>query len=208
MDINVDFSDKKVQQITVILLIGIVLSGLIYWFQIKDNRVLLESEISKRDAKQLELNKVKQLKPKLEELRVAVNKLRDMLTELETKFPSSANTPSLISSITKMAKDNQLYVINFKPLPRAEKEYYVEHQYQLDVIGSYHKLGKFFQDLADYELIVNVSQVSLKTSGILSKDLAEYRALELGDMKYDDRIKSISAKFKLSTYSSKDEATK
>ena len=203
MDLNsIDFRDKKVQQITVILLLGFILSGVIFWFQVKENRVKLEDAISVRDTKQKELNKVRALKPQLEDLRKAVEKLRVELEELENIFPSSSDTPSLISSFTKMARDQQLIVVNFKPLGENVREYYVEHNYQLEIIGAYHKLAEFFESLAEFELLVNVSNLDLKTSSLMSRDIAEYRALEL-ETAYDDRVNSVVAKFKLSTYSSK-----
>ncbi len=203
MDLNsIDFRDKKVQQITAILLFGIIIAGLIFWFQIKENRVVLEDAISVRDTKQKELNKVRALKPQLDQLRMAVEKLRVELEEYEAIFPSSADTPQLISSITKMARDNQLIVVNFKPLSENVREYYVEHNYQLEIIGAYHKLAEFFEALAEFELLVNVSNLDLKTSSVMNSDIAKYRALEL-ESKYDDRVNSVGAKFKLSTYSSK-----
>jgi len=202
MGMNVDFTDKKVQQITGIILIGIIVSGLLYWFQIKDNVTTLKSETEKRDTKRTELNRVRNLSSKLELLRDAVSKLRVELDELEGKFPTSANTPSLMSSITKMAYDNKLHVINFKPLPDVTKEYYVEHSYEIQLIGPYHKLGRFFQELADFELIVNVDKVTLKPSSLMSKNIADYRMLDMGDRKYDDRVNSVDTKFKISTYSS------
>lgn len=199
---NIDFTDKKVQQITVILLLGFLLSGAIYWFQIKENLVTLESAKTLRDSKQQELNKVQALKPQLEQLRSAVEKLRVELEALEAVFPSSADTPSLISSITKMARDNELIVVNFKPLGEVPQEFYVEHSYEIEILGAYHKLAEFFEALAEFDLIVNVSNLDLKASSVMSKDIADYRALNL-DAKYDDRVNSVMSKFKLSTYSSK-----
>lgn len=207
MDLNsIDFTDKKVQQIVAILLVGILAAGAIYWFQIKENRVKLADAITVRDTKQKELNKVRALKPQLEQLRAAVKKLRLELDELEAIFPDSANTPSLISSITKMARDNDLALINFKPLGTSAQEFYVEHNYELEIDGPYHKLARFFEELAQFELIVNVSNLKLKNSSVMARDIAEYRALGL-DEKYDDRVNSVNAKFKISTYSSKSSTT-
>ena len=205
-NLNIDFADKKVQQIIAIILVGIIASGLIYWFMIKVNTEELNNLKAKRDSKQLELNKVRQLEPQLVDIKKTVSELKVKLSELEEKFPSSVNTPQLISSITKMAHDNKLYVINFKPLPQIEKEYYIEHSYELELVGPYHKIGEFFQDLADYELIINISGLSLKASNVLQKDISDYASIDHQGKRYDDRINSIDAKFKISTYSSKNKS--
>ncbi len=199
---NIDFSDKKVQQIVIILLVGILASGLIFWFMVKDNTVTLNEAIADRDTKQQELNKVRALKPQLEQLRKAVEKLRIELAGYEAIFPSKADTPSLISSITKIARDNELLLVNFRPLGETSQEFYVEHNYELEILGAYHKLAYFFESLAGFDLLVNISELDLKASSVMSRDIADYRDLKL-ERKYDDRVNSIVAKFKLSTYSSK-----
>jgi len=199
---NIDFSDKKVQQVIAIVLMGVIIAGAIFWFQIKGNNEKLKSAISVRDEKQQELNKILQLKPQLEKLRIAVSNLRTELTALESVFPDSADTPSLITNITKMARDNQLMVLNFKPLGEETQEYYIQHNYEIELVGAYHKLGTFFEALARFDLIVNVGSLELKPSSVMSKDIADYRLLEV-DSEYDDRVNSVVTKFKISTYSSK-----
>jgi len=203
MDIkNIDFSDKKVQQVIAILLMGILISGAIYGLQIKGNNEKLKAIVAVKNEKQQELNKILQLKPQLEKLRLAVAELRTELSALESVFPDSADTPSLISNITKMARDNELMVLNFKPLGEEVREYYVEHNYEIELLGAYHKLGVFFEALANFELIVNVSNLELKPSSVMAQDIADYRLLNV-ESEYDDRVNSVVTKFKISTYSSK-----
>jgi len=198
---NINFSDKKVQQITLIILFGILVSGAIYWFMIKDNRVELENAIVLRESKQQELNKILNLKPQLEQLRETVRILRVELAEYEAVFPDSANTPILMSSITKMIRDNDLSISSFTILGANNQPYYIQHNYQLEIVGPYHKIALFFERLAQFELIVNVSELDLKVNGTMNQEISEYGALQIDD-KYDDRINSIAAKFKISTYSS------
>ncbi len=199
---NIDFSDKKVQQVIAIILMGLIISGAIYWLQIKENTVKLKSAISVRDEKQQELNKILQLKPQLEKLRIAVANLRTELTALEAVFPDSADTPSLINNITKMARDNELMVINFKPLGEVVQEYYIEHNYEIELLGAYHKLGTFFEALARFDLIVNVGSLSLKPSSVMASDITNYQSLDISE-EYNDQVNSVITKFKISTYSSK-----
>lgn len=199
---NIDFSDKKVQQVIAIILMGLIISGAIFWLQIKGNNEKLKIANSVRDEKQQELNKILQLKPQLEKLRVSVANLRTKLTALEAVFPDSADTPSLISNITKMARDNELMVVNFKPLGEVVQEYYIEHNYEIELLGAYHKLGTFFEALARYNLIVNVGSLELKPSSVMAADITNYQSLDISE-EYDDRVNSVVTKFKLSTYSSK-----
>ncbi len=198
---SINFSDKKVQHITLILLSGILISGAIYWFLIKDHRVDLENAITLREAKQQELNKILNLKPQLEQLRETVRNMRDTLDALEEVFPDSANTPILMSSITKMIRDNDLSVSSFTILGANAQPYYIEHNYQLEIVGPYHKIARFFERLSQFDLIVNISELDLKVSSMMNQEISEYGALQIDD-KYDDRINSVTAKFKISTYSS------
>lgn len=199
---NIDLNDKKVQQVLAILLLGVIISGALYFLSIKGASEKLKAAVVVRDEKQDELNKILQLKPQLEKLRLAVASLRTELTALEAIFPDSSDTPSLISDITKVARDNELMVVNFKPLGDLPQDYYIEHDYEIELVGAYHKLGVFFEALAKFDLIINIGNLTLKPSSVMATDIADYRMLNL-PTEYDDRVNSVVTKFKISTFSSK-----
>ncbi len=200
MDLRLDFNDRKIQQIILILIIGIAGAGALYWYQIKPATEEIVILTAKKKEKEQELGKIKMMKPQLERLRSSVALLQVELDSLETIFPDSANIPELISNLTKVARDEEVATINFKPLGEVKKEYYTENSYEILLIGGYHNLARFFEKVARFDLIINVDNMVLKTSPTLQKDLQEYKLYEMDS--YNDEIKSVSAKFRITTYSS------
>jgi type IV pilus assembly protein PilO len=198
---SIDFNDPKIQKIILIILIGVALSGAIYYFQITPATEDLAVIISKRDKKQQELNEIRTIKPQLEKLRKSVKALEIELDSLSTVFPDSANLPSLISNLVKKARGVNVATLNFKPNADVKKQYYIEHSYEITILGGYHNIAKLLEHVANLDLIIKVDQMDIKVNPSLQKELDEYKSYDISDG-YDDSIRTILVKFRITTYSS------
>ncbi len=194
---KIDFKSPRVRNAAIVAVIGI--AGAAYWHQgifVKQGVRLDELE-GKRDKAQNELNSILAMKPQLNKLRKDIENGQKELDSLKSIFPDQKEIPKLIREITKVAKASQIYTVKFSPLPDVQKEYYVENRYNLSVAGRYHRLAKFFSFLANLPLLINLSDVSIAATGEAAKltDLEESTAI--------DDLPTITASFKLTTFSSK-----
>ena len=188
--------------------IGVLLAGFITYSmtmpRIEETKIVTE----KLQGKQQELNKIRNNENKLPTLQANVEKLEQELDSLEKFFPDEVDLPKLISRITKVARSENIYATTFSPQAPKVQEYYIENSYNITVLGSYHNLGKFFARIANFDLIVNVNNMKLVTSGSVAKEMQDYLNLHDINDSYNNSVKSTKATFKITTYSSLPDASK
>ncbi len=79
-------------------------------------------------------------------------------------LPEKDEVPSLLTSISQVGKDSGLEFLLFKPEPEVLKDFYAELPITMELSGSYHDLGVFFDQLAGMPRIVNINRFEM-TSG-------------------------------------------
>jgi type IV pilus assembly protein PilO len=150
----------------IILLVG---AGVYYWFTetftpIQQERILLQSQLKQ---KQDTLRVIQALKPQLNLLKNEVAFSQRKLDSLKSIFPDQKEIPKLIREITAVARASGITTTKFNPLPDVEREYYIENKYAISVEGGYHALADFYAFLANFTLIINLSNMQIST---LSED--------------------------------------
>ena len=102
--------------------------------------------------------------------------LKQQLLEMEQSFgdmlkqlPDQTEVAGLIVDISQTGLAAGLEFELFKPGSEKLSEFYAELPIQLKVIGRYHQFGKFVSDLAALSRIVTTHDVSIKSSGTVSK---------------------------------------
>jgi type IV pilus assembly protein PilO len=188
--------DPKTRNILIIVFLGIL--GVVGWVQliyIEKNKECgaLQTKLAE---KQKELNSILALKPQLHRLEMEIAAAQHKLDSLKSIFPDQKEVPKLIREITGVARVTSIYTTKFTPSADVEKEYYIENGYDIAVSGAYHDLARFFSFLAKMPLIINLSNVSIRTSPRLeeSKKLSEERGTT---------ISTVNASFRMTTFSSK-----
>ncbi|MDR0304866.1 MAG: type 4a pilus biogenesis protein PilO [Chitinispirillales bacterium] len=205
---NIDLSDAKTQKIIAIILIGIIVVGLIGNFQIRVKHLELKALKTKSAQKTEELNKILVLKPQLEMMRIEVARLQHEMDSLESIFPRNPDVPNLITNITKISRALKISMTSFKPNGTLVKDYYVENYYDMSILGSYHSVGDFFASIANFDLLININKVNVRVSPTLVNELKYFVEKYKGSKGTDEMINSIQVVFRLTTYSSLQEAGK
>jgi type IV pilus assembly protein PilO len=193
---NLDIKDPNVRNV----LIGVaVILGVTYlWFdsfympKMEEIKTLTE----KKEKVEAELLKINALKPQLERLRQESIIMEAKLDSLKNIFPDKKEVPRLIREITAVNRRSGVITTRFTPMPDVEREYYIENKYNVMMLGDYHNLGALFSYLANFQLIVNLDNVSINANpsyGVSGKDAGIY----------EDRQPSVLATFELTTFSSR-----
>ena len=184
-----DLKDPKTQKI---ILAGIGIFLLVYFWHTKiyqgyekkiDARAQQYEEI-RTELKNVEL-KFRSLGALKEEYRGLTRRYRTV----ERLLPETQSVPDFLSQIHSAALESNSQIMEISPLGASPEGFYNLDSYQVVVNTTYHDLGWFLADVADFPFIVNVSELELQE---ITTDVAE--AVKEG------QDYTITATFKLTTY--------
>lgn len=135
-----------------------------------------------------------------------LNAYRKKMQEAEEQFkivmralPEKEEIPTLLTGISKAGKDSGLEFILFKPTPEIEKDFYAEIPVAMQVIGDYHGVATFFENVANLNRIVNIRDIDMKPDKENNKLLAScsavtYKFIEASDKETSGKRKKNSKK--------------
>ena len=96
-------------------------------------------------------------------------KFRKEMEEVNRQFemalrllPNKREIPSLLRTITQLGNDSNLEFLYFSPGNERPKDFFIEIPVALEVKGTYHDVGTFFDKVGKMERIVNIFGVSMK----------------------------------------------
>ncbi|MCU0599238.1 MAG: type 4a pilus biogenesis protein PilO [Desulfobacterales bacterium] len=155
----------KLQRILICVgAVGAVI-GLFVWLlyipQIKEQTSLSKAIVEETD-------KLKQTKASAAEL----EKYQKLMEEKKAQFniaskqlPQTDEVPTLLKNISQAGKDAGLAFLLFKPVEESLKNFYAVIPVQMDLYGSFHDLGVFFDRVAGMSRIVNIKSFEMKVAG-------------------------------------------
>jgi type IV pilus assembly protein PilO len=193
---QLSWRNPKFRNALLIILVG--LGAFLFWYNQFYQPVIskINSLKTVQKQKQDELNTILALKPQLNILKAELNNAQMKLDSLKSIFPDQKEVPKLIRELTAVAGASGIYTTKFNPMPDVEKDYYLENRYSIGVTGGYHQLGVFFSFLANFPLIINLTEVVITANSDLENSRGDYEDQGLA-------LPSITASFALTTFSSK-----
>lgn len=90
-----------------------------------------------------------------------LQKLSRELDDAIQKLPDSAELPVLLTDITSVGKKSGLEFRSFRPRSEVSRGFYAEVPIDIELQGSYHNLGMFFDRVAHLPRIVRISEVAI-----------------------------------------------
>jgi len=148
------------------LLLGLVLGGALYFVlnhyvfkdirqqnvNIEENIRVLQREIQKGRAAQRDL-------PKLEE---EIRNLELELDRLRRILPKRKETDELLKKLKQLTERGHFKLQRFTPQAFIDRDFYLEWPMRVELRGTYHELGLFFDRLSRFSRIINVSELNIK----------------------------------------------
>jgi type IV pilus assembly protein PilO len=162
---------SKVQRIAIWAGLLILLIGAFVYFsylpkfktidRLKTNlaKVSKELEVAKKNARQLNAYR-KKMQDAEEQFKIVMRAL-----------PEKEEIPTLLTGISKAGKSSGLSFILFKPMPEVKKDFYAEIPVAMEVIGDYHGVAMFFENVAGLNRIVNIRNISMTPADKQAKTL-------------------------------------
>ncbi len=192
---KLNLQNPTIRNPLIALAVALALGYLWYSQSYKEAQATLQNKLTTKEQKESELRTILALRPQLETLRAEKVNAEKRLDSLRAIFPDHRQVPRLVRDLSSVARASSIVTTKFNPIPEVEQEFHIENRYNVAVSGMYHSLGEFYAYLANFPLIINLSNV------IISANPGYRDAMERDE--YDMFSSSVMATFQLTTFSSK-----
>jgi type IV pilus assembly protein PilO len=114
------------------------------------------------DAKRQELQQAQQDAIELAAFQVEVNDLNGRLDALSAVLPEQQEVSQLLRRLQTFAVQSNLTIRAFRPQAALTHEMHAEWPIRLQLDGTFHNLGMFFDRISKFARIINVSDVVIR----------------------------------------------
>ena len=127
-----------------------------YWFVIKDQRAVLESEQRQEVVLKADFMEKKALAINLDAYKQQMVEAEETFGVLLMQLPNRTEVPDLLIDITQAGLARGLQFERFKPGAIVNRDFYAEMPVSVSVTGNYHQIGEFISEVAALPRIVNI----------------------------------------------------
>ncbi len=139
----------------------VVIVGLFAYLLYLPQQEKLTDLQNQKSSLEIKLQQDRNIARNLPKFKAEYEKLKTQLDLALTQLPNEKEIPTLLTSISALAKENGLDVTRFKPDAERPKGFYAEVPVELKLVGSYHQVALFCQAVGNLARIVNISNVTL-----------------------------------------------
>lgn len=162
MDVKGLFANTPKRQLYLLLgLVGLGVAAAWWYYLYQPTRVRRDQLLGQVARLQQDLFQKKQIAQELPKLEEARERLKGELDQALRRLPEEKEIPTLLTQINRLGQDAGLTFSLFKPEKPSEDEFYTRVPIRIKAAGSYHALGKFFEELGGMERIVNITDLKL-----------------------------------------------
>jgi len=149
-------------QAGVFLAVSVLLVGAFYQWWV----VPMQTEMTEREQKlagmRTDINRGLATARQLPEFRRQVATYEARLDSLKAVLPEQKDVGDLLRRIQTLATQANLQIKGFKPAPIVTKQMHAEWPINLELDGTYHNLGRFFDQVGKFSRIINVSSIHIR----------------------------------------------
>jgi type IV pilus assembly protein PilO len=149
-------------QVGVGLGVAVAIFGAFYYFYYADALEEEKKKTTRLETLQKDIRALEVTANKLQEFQREVALLEAKLETLKRILPPEKETPDLMRKVQSLAAQSNLLIRKFNPATPITKEFYQEWPIAVDVEGTYHNLGMFFDRVGRLSRLVNVGNVKIK----------------------------------------------
>ena len=187
-----DLKDPKIQKF---LLGGLVFFLAIYFWYARiysKNANLIEQKQLQYENLLSDLKSVEMKARNFESLKEEYERLLARYHKVERLLPEEKQIPLFLMRMHSAARNNQTGIIQILPRDPVPTSFYNANSFDIEISGSYHNLGNFLSNIANFPFLANVSDVTIT-------------ALPQEEQTPEHKGKSITTSLKLTTYYVKEE---
>jgi type IV pilus assembly protein PilO len=148
-------------QIGIVVLLVALLAGGAYLFSLQPLQKANEADALTLKSKRAEVAQLSPYRAKLAELTAQTANLQTQMEAQRKIVPEEKEVPSFITVLANEAVKAGIEVRRYTPKETANKEYYVEVPFEIDVDGPYYSVLNYFDRVQKLERIANVSRMNM-----------------------------------------------
>lgn len=122
----------------------------------------LEAQRKKLAALRVDINQGMTIAQQLPQFRAQVADLETRLDGLKAILPDEKDFADLLRNLQTLAVQSNLTIRVFKPAPVVTKELHAEWPINIELDGTYHNLGLFYDRISRFSRIINIGNMSIK----------------------------------------------
>ena len=138
-----------------------LLGGAIYYYVIASSLTALNQEAEKETSLKAQFESKAMLAANLEAYRKQMVQLEQLADAQLKQLPNTHEVAGLLDDISFIATDNGLTLNRINWEPEIKHEFSTELPMRIEVVGTYHELGKFTADMAALPRIVILDSFQL-----------------------------------------------
>jgi type IV pilus assembly protein PilO len=149
-------------QVGVFLAVSVALVAAFYqWWAVPVRAEMAERQ-KKLAGMRVDINRGLATARQLPEFRRQVAQYEARLESLRAVLPEQKDVGDLLRRIQTLATQSNLQIKGFKPAPIVTKQMHAEWPISLELDGTYHNLGRFFDQVGKFSRIINVNSIHIK----------------------------------------------
>jgi type IV pilus assembly protein PilO len=148
-------------KIGIVLLLCLLTSGAVYYFDTESQIAELETEQGKEGELKTAFETKQKKAINLEEYRQQLDEMEKSFGDLLRQLPDKTQVPELLVDVSQTGLASGLEFELFKPGAEIPKEFYAELPIDIRVTGSYMEFGAFISGLASLPRIVTIHNVRI-----------------------------------------------
>jgi len=192
---------EKLEQLTKIQRIGIwagvlvlIVAAFVY-FSYLPNFKQIDTLRNKLAKVEKELEVAKKNARELNAYRKKMQEAEEQFKIVMQALPEKEEIPTLLTGISRAGKESGLEFLLFQPKPERKKDFYAEIPVSIRVLGDYHGVATFFENVAELNRIVNIRNIHMSPNKggaklVTSCSAVTYKFLEASKQPNKNRGKS------------------
>lgn len=159
----IDLNDKPWYVALIVgLVVGVVIYAVMHMYFFKDMKIDIENLQQKIFDLEREIEKGRQAKADLPKLEEDIQNYKLELDRLTRILPTRKETPALIKRLKQLNELGFFRLVRFTPGSFVDRQYYLEWPIAVELEGTYHELGQFFDRLSRFSRIINVRDLKIR----------------------------------------------
>ena len=145
-------------------MLAVVAAGLLFmgwYYVINPTAVEVEGLKAANAALTGEIRTAQVTAARLPQFQEEVEQKEQELEKKREKLPDEKETAEIVRQIQQLAEDSNLELKNFTPQSTIRYDFYEDWPIQMSIEGSYRNLGLFFQKVAQFRRLINVSDIAI-----------------------------------------------
>lgn len=149
-------------QVGLFVVIALAAVAAFYYLYVEPKSLELDQQRQRLEALRGDINKGLSIARQLPQFRAEVEDLEGRLASLKAVLPEEKDFGDLLRSLQTLATQSNLAIKVFKPGAVVNKQLHAEWPISMDLEGSYHNLGLFFDRISKFARIINIGTINIK----------------------------------------------